>query len=939
MDYNDSEHSLVLEGMYKAVEEQIEDVRDTVSRELQFSAVQNLSAYEALTKCVQEGVDSVLTELRYVSQQNCAIFENEDGNRTAMRNELLTAFNARAEQMEQFCAEQMAQTLAQINGKFEEQIQIMRNEFISALQNIQIQPAAIEVDYDRLADKVVVGVDYDRIAEKIQVEVKSEELAQKVAELLDYGKIAEKLAEGEEEKRKALADDAAHRTLEEYLANQPVKSETEEPKEERSERTESVLSDEALDYDVLAEKISTILPETDYDMIAEKVAAALPDVDADAIADKVVAALPQTDETALVDRLAEAVPPTDYDLIAERVASMLENEFDVTVDETGIEKISRAVVEQLDYGRIAECLAAYVPEKAEEPALAEEAPAEEPAAEEDTEAVAQAEEERRALDCETIAARVAEILRDDETVYEKISERFAELDRDIGLDYDKIAQQLSERGVYVGSNADEVTGVIRTDDYDDLSRASAERHVYIDNSVNNVVPERPREELDYDKIAQCLAERSVGIVDGENKEAPASVTAEDLDYDKIAQYLADKGVGIVNGESAVNAEDLDYDKIAQYLADKGVGIVNGEGATVNAEDLDYDKIAQYLAERGVVVNNGEGATVNADDLDYDRIAQNLADKGVGVNSAEEVDYEKIASRVAEILREDEESYERIASRVAELLQQKDDKDDLGRIASALLPSLTERVREQSSLVAEEPAEEPEPVKTPEPAPRPEDEAEEELAVARAAKQPKIIYEQEEEEDPEPIVIKVPAAKKPKKIVLPEEKEPEMVLRSKRSFLAKIAQSDDETKLCYSELKNVFLSYQKVNSQVNWSNDRFSYGKETIAKLAIRGKSLCAYLALNPDEFPENVYHQKFAGDTKMYEMTPMMIKVKSSVALKRAIRLIELLMERFGAVKFDEPEKVDYAAMYPYMTDEELLESGLLKTALVEKVDLDFKET
>ncbi len=883
MDFKEyeSDHALVLEGMYKGVEEQIEEVKEAVSRELQFSAVQNLSAYEAITKCLQDGVDSVLTELRYISQQNCAIFENEDGSRTAMKNDLLAAFNARAEQMEQFCAEQMGNTLAQLNGKFEEQIQIMRGEFIAALQNIQIQPAAIEVDYDRLADKVVVGVDYDRIAEKIVVDVKYEELAEKVAESIDYDRLAAKLAEGEEEKRRTLADEAARKALEEYLAQHPAAEQPAEDAEETA-RGREALTDDALDYDVLAEKISTILPETDYDMIAEKVAAVLPDVDADAIADKVVSALPQTDETALVDRLAEAVPPTDYDLIAERVAAVLENDFDVTVDELGIEKISRAVVEQLDYGRIAECLAAYAPQKAEEPAT--DGTPEEEAVEENAENAGAPSEEQSALDCETIAARVAEILRDDETVYERISERFAELDRDIALDYDKIAQQLADRNVYVG-NPGEITDIVQRDgEYDEYLRSSAERRVYIDNSVNNVVPDRPREELDYDRIAQCLAERNIGVVKGEEVES-----------------------------KSVTAEDLDYDKIAEYLAARNVGITTGETAGIKAEDLDYEKIAQYLAERNVTVKDGDP----------------------------EIDYDKIAARVAEILRADEEGYEKIASRVAELLQ--GDETDLGKIASVLLPSLQERVREQNSIAAQE--EEPEPVafepvkeREPAPAPQPEEDAEEELAVARAPKQPEIIYEREEEE-PDPVVIKIPAAKKPKKIVLPEEKEPEMVLRSKRSFLAKIAQSEDEVKVCYSELKNFFLSYQKVNSQVNWSNDRFSYGRETIAKLAIRGKSLCAYLALNPDEFPENVYHQKFAGDTKMYEMTPMMIKVKSSVALKRAIRLIELLMERFGAVKFDEPERVDYAAMYPFMTDEELLESGLLKTALVEKVDLDFKET
>ena len=104
---------------------------------------------------------------------------------------------------------------------------------------------------------------------------------------------------------------------------------------------------------------------------------------------------------------------------------------------------------------------------------------------------------------------------------------------------------------------------------------------------------------------------------------------------------------------------------------------------------------------------------------------------------------------------------------------------------------------------------------------------------------------------------------------------------------------------------------------------------------MRGKTLVMYLALDPAEFPESVYHQKFAGDTKMYESTPMMVKVKTKAAVKKAIRLIDLCMEHNGAVK-EEREPVDYAAQYFFRTDEELLAEGLIKTAIVDKSDMDF---
>lgn len=73
----------------------------------------------------------------------------------------------------------------------------------------------------------------------------------------------------------------------------------------------------------------------------------------------------------------------------------------------------------------------------------------------------------------------------------------------------------------------------------------------------------------------------------------------------------------------------------------------------------------------------------------------------------------------------------------------------------------------------------------------------------------------------------------------------------------------------------------------------------------------------------------------MYEKTPMMMKVKSPVALKRSIKLIELLMERVQAVKGDR-KAVDYAAKFAYRSEEQLLGEGLIKSVLVEKSKLDF---
>lgn len=508
--------TMVMEGMYKGMTGKLEEVRQSVSKELQFSSAQNASAYESLAGAFKQGVESLLAEFRYLSQQNSAIYDYNQKERTSAKDALLEAVRA--------CTEQIAALEARMNEK---------------------------------------------------IDAVKAELSEKVAEEVSALHAAAPAEAPAEEKAEPAAEEPAA---------EPV-------------------TDENFDYDVLAEKIASVMPEVDYDLLVDKVVAAIPPTDADAVAAAVVATIPQVDENAIADRVAESVPLVDYDLVAERVASVMENEFDVTVDENGIEKIASAV-------------------------------------------------------------------------------------------------------------------------------------------------------------------------------------------------------------------------------------------------------------------------------------------------AAEIDYEKLAARVAELLKEQ------------------------GAFAVVAAPAAEEPVPEEPAAEPEEPAPaEAAPAEEPAPA-EPEAPAEEELAVSAApAAEPKPAYT--------PVVVPVPD-------------DPSLMTRFKRSFKAKIIESTEEIKNYYFDLKNAFLSYARVSSQVSWSNDRFTYAGDTIAKIGVRGKTLCLYVALNPDEFPSSVYHQKFAGDTKMYEKTPMMIKIKSGVAVKRGIRLIEMLMENLGAVREENFAPVDYADEFAFRSEEQLLAEGLIKTAIVEKSDLDF---
>ena len=548
--------SVVMEGMYRGVTGKLEEVRQSVSKEIRFTSAQQISVYESLANTLREGLDAILNEVKYLAQQNSAIYESENKELSGLRDAISEQVRGSTESEVQVFGDMLRETEEKLNARIDD----LREELLEAM-----------------------GIDPD-----------------------------------------------AAKTSGEH----------------------GMPGDESFDYDVLAEKIATVLPVPEYDELIDHIAAAIPPVDGDAVAAAVVAALPERDEEALAQKVAQNVPSVDYDLISDRVASVMMNEFDVTVDEQGVEKIAEAVVNPLDY--------------------------------------------------DALAARIAALLS--------------------------------------GRTAD---------------------------AVSQEAPAAETEEV---------------------REAPAAETEE-----------------------------------------------------VREAPVEEDDCSEAAAAELDVQNEEETA---------------------------EAEQEAAASDAEEKPEREEELFET-------------DPEPLDF-------ELSESMRETADAAED---------------PQVEAAAATELAVADAADVPV--------------------------------KQPEMTTRYKRSFRAKIIESADAVKESYFALKNALLSYAGMSSQISWSNDRFALAGETLARIGVRGKTLCLYLDLDPAAYPTSVYHQRAVGDTKQYEKTPMMVKVRSATALKRALQLVAVLMERAGTVPV-EREPVDYAEDFAFRSQEELIQEGLIKTSIVEKSDLDF---
>ena len=407
--------------------------------------------------------------------------------------------------------------------------------------------------------------------------------------------------------------------------------------------------------------------------------------------------------------------------------------------------------------------------------------------------------------------------------------------------------------------------------------------------------------VDYDRIAYGTAEKVV-----ESLPYPEKVDYRRIDASFVkaaatvqAQVSEDALTAAVSAAVERAIASLDLDALATKVAEKVVVPV------AEAPEIDYDRLSDMVAAK-LAANTDQTYDVVLDETGINQIAEKVAEK---LDLVEATDYDRIATIVEDKLNDmpekeptyelvvDEEGVQAIAKSVSEELRQQCENCE-ATAAQAPAEEVAEVVEEPVADVVEEVVEE-----TP---------ADEELAVAVA-----------------------PMANVEKQHV---DAEAGLVDRLNRSFTAKMKQSDDRVKRYYSDIRNELTSYKKINSNVSWNGDRFNFGRETIAKVIIRGKTLRFLLKLDPEdpEYKQSVYHQKNVGNQKAHEDTPFMVNVTSDMAAKKSLRLVGFLAEKLGAEKDGKFEPVDYAQEFAYEDDAALEEAGYIKRTKEKKVDFNF---
>ncbi|MDE7107017.1 MAG: hypothetical protein K2O39_01705, partial [Clostridiales bacterium] len=144
----------------------------------------------------------------------------------------------------------------------------------------------------------------------------------------------------------------------------------------------------------------------------------------------------------------------------------------------------------------------------------------------------------------------------------------------------------------------------------------------------------------------------------------------------------------------------------------------------------------------------------------------------------------------------------------------------------------------------------------------------------------------------------------------------------RSLTAKLAQMNNKSKEWYSQVKNELLSYNKVKARMSWKRETFRIGRLTVAKLIVRGKTLCLLLAVEPASYAGTKFSVRDMSNLSSMADTPTMYRIRKERRCKYAKEMIADIMKELKVYKNPQYEAQDY--FVPYEGDVSLMNRGLV---------------
>ena len=125
------------------------------------------------------------------------------------------------------------------------------------------------------------------------------------------------------------------------------------------------------------------------------------------------------------------------------------------------------------------------------------------------------------------------------------------------------------------------------------------------------------------------------------------------------------------------------------------------------------------------------------------------------------------------------------------------------------------------------------------------------------------------------------------------------------FAKKMLKADAEIKERYNELKNEFLSYG-LSSRVSINGDTFRLHRKAYVMITLVGKTLKLYYALRLKDYEDSPIPVEDASDKAKYVEIPVLFRVKSDLAVRRAKDLVRDALAKDGYEKLKVAEDIDW---------------------------------
>lgn len=125
------------------------------------------------------------------------------------------------------------------------------------------------------------------------------------------------------------------------------------------------------------------------------------------------------------------------------------------------------------------------------------------------------------------------------------------------------------------------------------------------------------------------------------------------------------------------------------------------------------------------------------------------------------------------------------------------------------------------------------------------------------------------------------------------------------FAEKMLLAEKKVQGYYDTINNEFNSFRQMHARVSVAGVSYRFGRDLVAKITYRGKTMKLHLALKIKDYDENIYFQQDMKSVKAYKEVPFTVKVKSDRGLKNALVLVNEMCNKHGIEKKTRYQTID----------------------------------